>query len=47
MLEGLVTTNQQSGAVIGFLTGYITPGSPLSDLGDLMGLEIVRQYLQV
>ncbi|CZR62139.1 uncharacterized protein PAC_12036 [Phialocephala subalpina] len=34
-LEGLVTTSQQSGTVIGFLTDYITPGSLLSTLGDL------------
>ncbi|PMD30023.1 hypothetical protein L207DRAFT_641881 [Hyaloscypha variabilis F] len=34
-LEGLVTTNQQSEIVIGFLTDFITPGSPLSNLGDL------------
>ncbi|KAF8847159.1 hypothetical protein BDZ45DRAFT_755197 [Acephala macrosclerotiorum] len=34
-LEGLVTTNQQLGAVIGFLTNYVTPGSPSSTLNDL------------
>jgi hypothetical protein len=34
-LEGLVTTSQQSGTVIGFLTDYVTPGSQLSTLDDL------------